>query len=194
MDEVIADVREKVNKQFPQLDTDFIQMLAGHDRRSDQFARSDRDQAVFRKYGPAEELGAEGGRAIKTIPAVKDVKNGIENTISGPAITFNVDQTVAARAGLHSAGSGTGCQRHFSGRARSDAGGRQQPPVHAARELPASDTRSSLDAIRNTLLVSATGKVATLGTLATVQNDPGQLEIRRENLQRDVAVTGVWKE
>ena len=34
------------------------------------------------------------------------------------------------------------------------------------------------------------GKVATLGTLATVRNDPGQIEIRRENLQRDVAVIG----
>ena len=32
--------------------------------------------------------------------------------------------------------------------------------------------------------------MATLGTLATVQNDPGQLEIRRENLQRLVAVSG----
>ena len=31
---------------------------------------------------------------------MKDVKNGIENTISGPAIDFNVNQTVAARAGF----------------------------------------------------------------------------------------------
>ena len=51
-------------------------------------------------------------------------------------------------------------------------------------------TRSSLDAIRNTVLSSSTGRIGTLGTLATLENEPGQTEIRRENLQRDIAVTG----
>src|SRR5437879_2405480 len=51
-------------------------------------------------------------------------------------------------------------------------------------------TRSSMEAIRNTLLVSSTGKIGTLGSLATVVDIPGQTEIRRENLQRDVTVTG----
>src|SRR6202044_2912538 len=37
---------------------------------------------------------------IKKIDAVKDVKNGIENTISGPAIVIRVDPIVAARAGF----------------------------------------------------------------------------------------------
>jgi len=50
-------------------------------------------------------------------------------------------------------------------------------------------TRASMDAIQNTLLVSSTGKTATLGSLAKVVEIPGQTEIRRENLQRDVAVT-----
>jgi multidrug efflux pump subunit AcrB len=38
-------------------------------------------------------------------------------------------------------------------------------------------------------LVSSTGKTATLGSLAKVVEIPGQTEIRRENLQRDVTVT-----
>ena len=37
---------------------------------------------------------------------------------------------------------------------------------------------------------SSTGKTATLGSLATFDDEAGQTEIRRENLQRDVAVTG----
>jgi multidrug efflux pump subunit AcrB len=49
-------------------------------------------------------------------------------------------------------------------------------------------TRASLDSIRNTLLVSGTGRTATLGALASVTEVPGQTEIRRENLQRDVVV------
>jgi multidrug efflux pump subunit AcrB len=47
-----------------------------------------------------------------------------------------------------------------------------------------------VEAIRNTVLTSSTGKTATLGTLATVVQVPGQTEIRRENLQRLTEVTG----
>jgi multidrug efflux pump subunit AcrB len=53
------------------------------------------------------------------------------------------------------------------------------------------NARTSLDQIRNTLITSSsTGKTATLGSLATFQNESGQTEIIREDLQRRVAVTG----
>ncbi len=42
---------------------------------------------------------------------------------------------------------------------------------------------------KTTLLTSSSGHTATLGALATITELPGQTEIRRENLQRDVAVT-----
>ena len=47
-----------------------------------------------------------------------------------------------------------------------------------------------MNPIQNTLLTSSTGKTATLGTLSSIEEQPGQTEVRRENLQRDVAVTG----
>ncbi len=43
--------------------------------------------------------------------------------------------------------------------------------------------------MRDTLLVSSTGHTATLGALSTIIEAPGQTEIRRQNLQRYVAVT-----
>ncbi len=54
--------------------------------------------------------------------------------------------------------------------------------------FPAS-TRASLEAMQDTVLGSATGQKATLGSLARVTELPGQLEIRRDNLQPDMAVT-----
>jgi multidrug efflux pump subunit AcrB len=42
----------------------------------------------------------------------------------------------------------------------------------------------------NTPIISATGRTATLGGLAALANDPGQNEIRRENSQRYMRVTG----
>jgi len=49
--------------------------------------------------------------------------------------------------------------------------------------------RSSIDAMNNTLLANSAGRTATLGSLATVTQIPGQTEIIRENLQRDLEVT-----
>ena len=43
--------------------------------------------------------------------------------------------------------------------------------------------------MNNTLLVSSAGTTATLGSLTTVTNLPGQTEILQENLQREVVVT-----
>ncbi len=52
------------------------------------------------------------------------------------------------------------------------------------------NTRANLDQIRNTMIVSATGKPATLGSLATFSDQAGQTEIWRQNLLRYIAVTG----
>ena len=52
------------------------------------------------------------------------------------------------------------------------------------------ETRSSLGAIENTVFNSASGRTASLGSLATIEQLPPQNEILRENLQRLVTVTG----
>jgi multidrug efflux pump subunit AcrB len=49
--------------------------------------------------------------------------------------------------------------------------------------------RATLEAMGNTVLTSASGQTATLGTLATITELPGQTEILRENLQREVEVS-----
>ncbi len=189
VEEVIADVRDKVNKQYPELDTDFHQVL--EDMIGD--LTSSPDPIEIKLFSENLNLlktwAPKVGEAIKTIPAVKDVKNGIENTISGPAITFQVDQAVAARAGFTPQEVELDASAIFQGEPAPNPIVVNNRPYTLRVTFPP-ETRSSLDAIRNTVLISGTGKIATLGTLATLQNDPGQTEIRRENLQRDVAVTG----
>jgi multidrug efflux pump subunit AcrB len=61
--------------------------------------------------------------------------------------------------------------------------------VYPIRVRFPAETRSSLEAMQNTILGSATGQKATLGSLARVVELPGQTEIRRDNLQLDMAVT-----
>ncbi len=189
VEKVIAETRDKVNEQYPQLDTDFHQVL--EDMIGDLTGSPDpieiklfsENLDLLRTWGP------KVADAIKTISSVKDVKNGIEDTISGPALTFTVDQTVAARAGFTPQEVELDASAIFQGEPAPTPIVVNNRPYTLRVTFPPA-TRSSLEAIQNTVLVSGTGKVATLGTLANIQNDPGQVEVRRENLQRDIAVSG----
>jgi CzcA family heavy metal efflux pump len=189
VDEVISEMRAKVNKRFPTLDTDFIQIL--QDQIGDLTGAPDPIQIKLFSENPDLLLAwaPKVGDAIKTISSVKDVKNGIEDTVSGPAATFTIDQGVAARTGF------TPQEAELDASAIIGGEPAAVPVVNNGRaytlrvRYPAA-ARATLDSIRNTLLVSSSGHVATLGTLASVATDPGQIEVRRENLQRDVTVTG----
>jgi CzcA family heavy metal efflux pump len=189
VEEIIADAREQVNKRFPQLDTDFIQILQDQIGDLTGSPQPIRIKLFSENLGLLQQWAPKVAEAIKTIPSVKDVKNGIEDTISGPATTFNIDQGVAARAGF------TPQEVELDASAIIAGEPSTIPIVNNSRaytlrvRFPEA-TRASLDEIRNTLLISGTGRVASLGTLATVQSDTGQLEVRRENLQRLLAVSG----
>jgi multidrug efflux pump subunit AcrB len=117
-----------------------------------------------------------------------DILNGIENTTSGPAVTYQVNPAVAARGGF--------TPEEIALDAAAILGGEPAAtPVilndraYTIRVRFPEQSRSSLDRMSNTLVTSSTGRTATLGSLATLVTEPGQTEIRRENLQRLVQVT-----
>jgi CzcA family heavy metal efflux pump len=187
-EEVVADVREKVTTQEPMLQVEFPQLL--QDMIGDLTNAPEpvviklfsQDPGVLREWAP------KVADAIKTIYGVVDILNGIDNTISGPALTFQVDPAVAARAGF------TPQEVELDASAILQGEPAPTPVVindraYTIRVRFPERTRASLDAIQNTLLVSGTGKTATLGSVASTTEEPGQTEIRRENLQRDVTVT-----
>jgi CzcA family heavy metal efflux pump len=187
-DEVIADVRAKVKAAEPVLDVEFPQLL--QDMIGD--LTNAPEPVVIKLFSQDPELlqawAPKIGETIKKIPGVVDVLDGIENTISGPATVFNVDPSVTARAGFSPQEVELDTSAILQGEPAS------LPVVlndraYTIRVRFPEQTRASMDAIQNTLLVSSTGKTATLGSLAKVVEIPGQTEIRRENLQRDVAVT-----
>ncbi len=189
MEDIIADVRARVNKRFPQLDTDFTQIL--QDQIGDLTGSPDPIQIKLFSENTdlLQQWSPKVADAIKTIPEVKDVKNGIEDTISGPAITFTVNQAVAAHAGF------TPQEAELDASALIGGEPATVPVIlngraYTLRVRFPDSARSSLDSIRNTLLVSGTGHIATLGTLADAEMNPGQIEVSRENLQRLVTVSG----
>jgi multidrug efflux pump subunit AcrB len=117
------------------------------------------------------------------------VFDGIENTISGPALSFQVDPAVAARAGFTPEEVATDAAALVEGEPAAT------PVIAHDRVYPVrvrfpKNNRASVDTFRDTVLGSASGHTATLGSLATITQLPGQTEIHRENLLRVVMVTG----
>lgn len=188
VDEVMADLRADIAQQEPAISVEFIQVL--QDMIGDlsnapepvQIKLFSSDPAALREWAPkvADSIGKISG--------VVDVLNGIDNTISNPATVFNVNPTVAARSGFTAEEVAIDATAVLEGEPAATPVIAHDIPYTIRVRYP-EQNRSSLEAMANTVLNSATGKIATLGTLATVTELPGQTEIRRENLQRDVAVT-----
>jgi CzcA family heavy metal efflux pump len=189
IDDIMADVRAQIRATEPELDIEFTQVL--QDMIGDLSNAPEPIQIKIFANDAAllEQLGPRVGDAIGKIPGVVDVQDGIENTISGPATNFQVDPVVAARLGFTPAEVSADATSILDGLPASDpliANGRP----YTIRVRLGDEHRASLDAIQNTVFNSSSGHTATLGSLATVNQLPPQNEIRRENLQRLVVVTG----
>jgi CzcA family heavy metal efflux pump len=189
IDEVIADARAEIKKTEPELDVEFTQVL--QDMIGDLSNAPEPIQIKIFSSDPALllELGPRVATAIGTIKGVVDVQNGIDNTISGPATTFEVDPVVAARLGFTPTEVAEDATSILDGITTTDpviANGRP----YTIRVRLGDETRLSLDSIENTVFNSSIGKTASLGSLAQILQLPPQNEIRRENLQRLVVVTG----
>jgi CzcA family heavy metal efflux pump len=191
-EDIISEVRGKVKKAEPTLDIEIVQTL--QDMIGDLTSQPEpvvikmfaQDPELLRAWAP--KIAGE----IKKLPGIADVMDGVENTISGPATVFNVEPAVTARAGFTPQEVETDTSAILQGEPAT------VPVVVNDRTYPIrvrfpESTRASMDTIRNTLLVSGTGKTATLGSLTNMVEIPGQLEIRRENLQRNMQVTAKFE-
>ena len=188
IEEIIEQVRSEVKQQEPALDIEFTQVL--QDMIGDLTSSPEPIQIKLFSPDPKqlEEWAPKVADAIGKINGVVDILNGIDNTISGPAVTFQVDPSVAARAGF------TAEEVALDASAILEGEPAPTPVItndraYTIRVRFPNTNRATLQAMRDTLLVSSTGHTATLGALATLVENPGQTEILRENLQRDVAVT-----
>ena len=188
IEEIIADVRADIKKGEPALDVEFTQVL--QDMIGDLTSAPEPIQIKLFSQDPKqlEEWAPKVADSIGKIHGVVDVLNGIENTISGPAVTFQVDPSVAARAGFTAEEVALDASAILEGEPATMPVITNDRAYTVRVRFPA-ENRATLEAMRDTLLVSSTGHTATLGALAQIVETPGQTEIRRENLQRDVAVT-----
>ncbi|MGA2145480.1 MAG: efflux RND transporter permease subunit [Bryobacteraceae bacterium] len=190
IDEIISGVRATVNEKYPQLDVEFPQLL--QDMIGD--LSNSPEPIEIKLFSPDPDLlkqwGPKIAEQIKKIPSVTDVKDGIENTISGSAIDINVDPVVAARAGFSPQEIELDASAILQGEPAATPVIVNDRSYTIRVRFPES-TRLDLDQIRNTIITSSqSGKTASLGSVADFRSEVGQTEILRDNLQRYIAVTG----
>ena len=193
IDDIIAEVRQKVTTQEPALDVDFTQVL--QDMISDLTGAP--QPVVVQLFSPdADQLAAWAPRVADALGRIQvnykkpvvDIEDGIENTTSGPAVIFNVNPAAAAKAGF------TTDQLTVVASSIVDGEPSTAPVIigekpYTLRVRYPSASRFSLDAMNNTVVVNSNGGSATLGSIATFTEVPGQTEILRDNLQQEKEVT-----
>jgi multidrug efflux pump subunit AcrB len=188
VEDVMDDLRSRIRQQEPAVDVEFMQVL--QDMIGDLSNAPEPIQ--IKLFSPDANLLGEWGPkvadSISKVGGVVDVLNGIDNTISGPAAVFKIDSAVTARAGFTSEEAALDATAILEGEPAATPLVAQDIPYTIRVRYP-DRNRSSLAAMSNTLLNSASGHTATLGSIATITELPGQTEIRRENLQRAIAVT-----
>src|SRR5580765_7699368 len=188
IDEVMNDIRSQIKKQEPAADIEFVQVL--QDMIGD--LSNEPEPVVIKLYSQDAQVllqtAPRVAEAIGKVPGVVDVLDGVENSISGPASTFQINSATAARSGYTPEEVAVDASALLEGQPSAT------PVVLNDRVYPIrvrfpDANRASLDQMMNTPLLSGTGKTATLGALASLSSDPGQTEIRRENLQPLMQVT-----
>ncbi len=185
---IMDEVQAKVSQQEPSLDIDLHQTLEdmiGDLTNAPQpvvIKLFSEDPTLLRRWAP---IVAD---KISNVSGVVGVLNGIDNTISSPETVYHIQPSVTASSGFTPDEVATDANALLQG---------QTAPTPLVVNNRAYDirvrfpgqNRASPEAVNNTVLVSSAGTTATLGSLATVENLPGQTEIVRENLQRLVEVS-----
>src|SRR5258708_15003012 len=100
----MEDIRQQLAKQERGVRVEFVQVL--QDMIGDLTSEPEPIQIKLFSQNPAEleTWAPKVAAAIRKIDGVVDVLDGIENTVSGPAVIFQVDPAGAGPAGFTPAG------------------------------------------------------------------------------------------
>ena len=189
IDEIIDDVRSRVKEAVPLLDVEYTQILEDNIGDLSNSPEPIQVKLFGNDVDLLHQLGPKVETALKAIPGIVDTQNGVDNTLSGPATTFQVNPTVASRLGFTPQEVAEDATTLMDGLPATDPMIIDGRP-YTVRIRMSDEHRASLDAIENTVFNSTSGKTATLGSLAEVAELPPQNEIRRENLKQVVLVSG----
>jgi len=184
-EEVINELREKIQQAEPALHTEFPVVLSDligdltWSPKPCEIKIFSNDTAVLKKRA------TEIAETIGKMPGVVDVEPGL--VVAGPSMKFAVRFDAAARVGLTPTDIGNTLQTSLLGQTSSYL--LQGDRTIGIRVLSAGEANERELRIRETPIRSPSGTVVTLNDVAEVQYQPGILEMQREDLRQLVAVS-----
>jgi CzcA family heavy metal efflux pump len=183
--EVSDELRGKIEESEPALEVEFVGILSdliGDLTSSPEPVEikvfSDDKTALHAK---AEEIEA----SIKEINGVVDTNAGV--VVSGPAVTFRINQQNAAKFGISATDIAAAVTTAMTGDAASTI--LQQGKLITVRVVLPTDAKKSLDALKRLQIRASSGSQFRLDQVADVEYDKGQTEINRDGLRQMVSVT-----
>jgi CzcA family heavy metal efflux pump len=185
-EEVMAELREKLKHLEPQVDPDLHGMLA--DLIGD-LTWSPKPVEV-KIFSPDLDFLKQTAPAIKSqideVPHVADTNDGLK--IAGPALTFRVRSADAQRYGLTAADIAEAVETAKLGKLSSYV--LQADRLTRIRVLMDPKSADRIETLKNVPLKNAQGATVRLEQVADVVEEPGELELQREDLRQYVPVTG----
>jgi CzcA family heavy metal efflux pump len=185
-DEVIADIRKQVEASQPALTIDFGQVIG--DMLGDLMASV--QPIEIKIYGDnistLHDLSEQVSGIVEKVQGAADVFNGI--VISGPSVSIIPNNLSLAQYGLTPQLLQSQVQLGLQGSPAGSILEKQQ--LSNIRLLYPGSNGQSVEGVKHMQIFLPSGKLMPITSLATVQVNPGDAEIHRENLQSMGVVTG----
>jgi len=186
IEEVMNDVRRRVEHSVPGLQIEMAQLM--EDLIGDLTAVPQPIEIkIFSDNGRLlMKLGPKVAAAIRKIPGVVDVKNGI--VLAGDALDIRVNRVKASLEGVTSDEVTNKLSNFLTGMVTTRI--QQGHKMVGVRVWIPAKTRAMTSDIRNLHLRAPDGHLFPLKRIATLKVITGQPEIMRDDLKRMIAVTG----
>jgi CzcA family heavy metal efflux pump len=185
IDDIIAEVRQKIELSEPALEVDFGQLMM--DVIGD--LTNNPKPIEIKLFGDDQKLlqakAKEISGIIDSVPGVVDVFDGI--VISGPSLVIDIDPVKAALAGMTT----DDVQKQLEGMVQGKAESMVQKgeKMIGIRVQYPEDYHHDLNRIEGSHLINSSGILIPLRDIAKITLTGGQAEIHREGLRQCVAVT-----
>lgn len=184
-EEVLSELRHRLNAALPDIIWEFPGILG--DLIGDLMYSAQPIEARIYSTDPAflKEKAPQIAAALEKVPGVVDVFDGLIYT--GPTISFRVRPIEAGRFGLSAEDIAGAVNAAMLGETASTVLEGDRVVEIRVKAEPGRIDR--LDKLRHLPLRSADGALIQLDQAVDVVEEPGQLELRRDDFRQDVAVT-----
>jgi len=184
-DQVISDIRQRVEASQPALRIDFGQVIT--DMLGDLMTSVQPIEVKI--FGDNQEqlhqLSNQVADVVSSVKGTADVFNGI--VIAGPSLTIIPDYSKLAQFGLTPAGFQYQVQNYLEGNTVGDMLEKEQ--LTPIRMVYPNSRSSNIADISGWQIFLPNGKLNPINSLATVTVNPGDAEIQRQDLQSMGVVT-----